>query len=77
MSDESLESAVKGVAQGIAGKLKEIAGELIEDDNLEEEGITQQIEGRMRRSDDETAGEPATTADDPDGGKAAETESGA
>ena len=48
--DESLEAAVKGIATGMAGKVKEIAGELLEDPALEEEGIAQQEEGEARRA---------------------------
>ena len=49
-NDESLEAAVKGIATGMAGKAKEIAGELLEDPALEEEGIAQQEEGEARRA---------------------------
>ena len=50
MDDSGLEAAVKGVAQGIAGKFKEMAGELMEDEDLEHEGIAQQREGKIRRA---------------------------
>ena len=54
MSDEeSLEEAVKGIATGIAGKAKEVAGELLEDPALEEEGVTQQQEGEAIREGDD------------------------
>jgi len=48
--DPGFEAAVKGVGQGIAGRLKEMVGELIEDPNLEEEGIVQQLDGKLRRA---------------------------
>jgi uncharacterized protein YjbJ (UPF0337 family) len=41
---ESLEAAVKGIAMGLAGKLKEAAGELLEDPELEQQGVEQQRE---------------------------------
>ena len=47
---ESLESAVKGIAMGLTGKLKQAAGELLEDEKLEQEGIKQQEAGEVRRS---------------------------
>ena len=50
------ERAVKGVGQGIAGRLKELAGEFFDDPDLEEAGIAQQLEGEARRAEDE---EPA------------------
>jgi len=46
---ESLEAAVKGIATGVAGKAKEVAGELLEDPALEEEGIAQQEESEALR----------------------------
>jgi uncharacterized protein YjbJ (UPF0337 family) len=49
-NDESLEDAVKGIASGIAGKMKEVAGELMEDPELEEEGIAQQEQAEELRS---------------------------
>jgi uncharacterized protein YjbJ (UPF0337 family) len=48
--EEDLESAVKGIATGIAGKAKEVAGELLDDPDLEDEGIAQQEEGEARRA---------------------------
>jgi uncharacterized protein YjbJ (UPF0337 family) len=49
--DESgLEAAVKGIGQHIAGRFKEVAGELLEDPQLEEQGIAERIEGDMRRA---------------------------
>jgi len=48
--EESLEAAVKGIAAGVAGKAKEVAGELLEDPALEEEGIAQQAEGEALRT---------------------------
>jgi uncharacterized protein YjbJ (UPF0337 family) len=51
-ADESgLEASVKGVGQGIAGKLKEMVGELIDDPDLEQEGIVQQLDGQIRRAE--------------------------
>jgi uncharacterized protein YjbJ (UPF0337 family) len=47
---ESLEAAVKGIAQGLTGKLKEAAGEMLEDESLEQEGIEQQHEAELRRA---------------------------
>ena len=47
---ETLEAAVKGIAMGLAGKLKEAAGELLEDEKLEQEGIEQQRKAELRRS---------------------------
>jgi uncharacterized protein YjbJ (UPF0337 family) len=46
----ALEEAVKGIGQGIAGRLKEVAGELLDLAALEEEGITQQRQGEARRA---------------------------
>ncbi|HYH52029.1 MAG TPA: hypothetical protein VEG38_20985 [Acidimicrobiia bacterium] len=47
---ESLEAAVKGIAMGLTGKLKEAAGELLEDEQLERDGAEQQREADSRRS---------------------------
>lgn len=47
---ESLEVAVKGVAAGIGGKLKEVAGGLLGDEDLEREGVAQQQEAESRRA---------------------------
>jgi uncharacterized protein YjbJ (UPF0337 family) len=49
-NDESLEAAVKGIATGVVGKAKEVAGELLEDPALEEEGIAQQEEAEALRA---------------------------
>lgn len=55
-----LEAAVKGIAAGIVGRAKEVAGELLEDEDLERRGIAEQEEADVRRSG---GGEPRT----PDG----------
>ena len=48
---ESLEAAVKGIAMGLTGKLKEAAGELLEDEQLEQKGVEQQREAdEIRRT---------------------------
>jgi uncharacterized protein YjbJ (UPF0337 family) len=47
---ESLEDAAKGIATGIVGKFKEVAGELLEDEALEREGLRQQQESEEMRS---------------------------
>jgi uncharacterized protein YjbJ (UPF0337 family) len=54
--EDGLERAVKGIGQGIAGRLKEFAGEFLDDADLEQAGIVQQLEGRIRRAegDDQT-----------------------
>ncbi|MCA1845446.1 MAG: CsbD family protein [Actinobacteria bacterium] len=54
--EDDLEASVKGIAQGIVGKLKEVAGELLGDEQLEEEGIVDQLGGKLRRAraDDDT-----------------------
>jgi len=49
------EGSVKGIGQGIAGRLKELAGELFDDPGLEEAGIAQQLEGKTRRTQDQSA----------------------
>lgn len=46
---ESLEAAVKGIAMGLTGKLKEAAGELLEDEQLEQKGVEQQREAEEIR----------------------------
>jgi uncharacterized protein YjbJ (UPF0337 family) len=51
------EAAVKGIGQGVAGRLKELAGELLDIAELEESGIAQQLEGKARRAQNETAPE--------------------
>ena len=48
--EETLEEAVKGIAAGIAGKAKEIAGELMDDPELEQQGIAQQEKSEELRS---------------------------
>ncbi|MDQ1491688.1 MAG: hypothetical protein QOJ23_4202 [Actinomycetota bacterium] len=55
-NEAGLERAAKGIGQGIAGRLKEVAGEFLDDPDLEEAGIVQQLEGRIRRAegDDQT-----------------------
>jgi len=63
-ADESgLEASVKGVGQGIAGKLKEMVGELIDDPDLEQEGIVQQLDGQIRRAE---ADDPSRPEEGPD-----------
>jgi uncharacterized protein YjbJ (UPF0337 family) len=52
-NEEGLERAVKGIGQGIAGRLKEFAGEFLDDPDLEQAGIVQQLEGRIRRAEGE------------------------
>jgi len=53
LNEGDFERAVKGVGQGIAGRLKELAGELTDDPELEEAGIAQQLEGKARRAEGE------------------------
>jgi len=48
--EEPLEASVKGIAQGVVGKLKEVAGELLEDEKLEQKGIAEQRESEIRRA---------------------------
>lgn len=48
--EETLEEAVKGIATGIAGKAKEVAGEMLDDPELVEAGLAQQQEGEARRA---------------------------
>jgi len=48
--EEPLEASVKGIAQGVVGKLKEVAGELLEDEELEQKGIAEQRESEIRRA---------------------------
>jgi uncharacterized protein YjbJ (UPF0337 family) len=50
-NEDDLERAVKGVGQGIAGKFKEMAGEFFDDPSLEQAGIAQQLEGKIRRAE--------------------------
>lgn len=49
-NDETLEDAVKGIAKGIVGKAKEIAGELMDDPELEAKGVAEQEESEELRS---------------------------
>lgn len=49
-ADPGLEEAVKGIATGFVGKLKQAAGELLEDEDLERQGIAQQQEADERRT---------------------------
>jgi uncharacterized protein YjbJ (UPF0337 family) len=69
VDDPGFEAAVKGIAQGIAGKFKEMAGELIEDEDLEHEGIVQQLQGKIRRAtngvDQKSAWTRAASGTDP------------
>ena len=53
--EEGLERAVKGVGQVMAGRLKELAGELLDDPELKDAGTAQRLEGEARRSGIETA----------------------
>lgn len=68
-SEAGFEDAVKGIGAGIVGRFKEMAGEILEDPDLEEEGIVQQLDGKLRRADpvpeggDEPAGPERSTAD--------------
>lgn len=48
--EEPLEAAVKGIAATVAGKVKQVAGELLEDEELERAGKAQQDEAAVRRS---------------------------
>ena len=48
--EEPLEASVKGIAQGVVGRLKEVAGELLEDEQLEREGLVEQRKSETRRS---------------------------
>lgn len=48
--EPGLEAAVKGIGQHIAGRVKEMAGELLGDDILEEEGVVQRLDGDLRRA---------------------------
>jgi uncharacterized protein YjbJ (UPF0337 family) len=49
-NEDDFERAVKGIGQGIAGRFKEMAGELLDDPDLEQAGIAQQLEGKIRRA---------------------------
>ena len=48
--EETLEEAVKGIAAGIVGKAKEVAGELLDDPDLEAAGIAEQEEADSLRA---------------------------
>ena len=48
--EEGLEAAVKGIAAGLVGKAKQVAGELLEDQELERAGKVQQEQAEVRRS---------------------------
>ena len=50
-NEGDFERAVKGVGQGIAGRFKEMAGDFIDDPDLEQAGIAQQLEGKIRRAE--------------------------
>jgi len=50
--EETLEQAVKGIAAGIVGKAKEVAGELLDDPDLEAEGVAKQEESDALRAGD-------------------------
>ncbi len=49
-AEDSLEAAVKGIAAGIAGKAKQVAGELLEDEELTRRGEAQQEQAELRRA---------------------------
>jgi uncharacterized protein YjbJ (UPF0337 family) len=63
--ESGLEASVKGIGQGIAGKFKEMLGEFIDDPNLEQEGIVQQLDGRIRRAESESEPEPEPEPEPP------------
>lgn len=46
----AFEGAVKGIGQGLAGRLKQAAGEILDLPALEQEGIEQQVEAETRRA---------------------------
>ena len=48
--EEPLEASVKGIAQGVVGKMKQVAGELLEDEQLERDGLAEQRESEIRRA---------------------------
>ena len=48
--EEPFEASVKGIAQGIVGKMKEVAGELLDDEQLEEKGLAEQRASEIRRA---------------------------
>ena len=49
--EAGLERSVKDVARGLAGRIKQVAGELLEDPALEQEGRDQQLEAEARRAE--------------------------
>lgn len=49
--EAGLERSVKDVGRGLAGRIKQVAGELLEDPALEEEGKDQQLEAEARRAE--------------------------
>lgn len=51
--EDGLERAAKGIGQGIVGRFKELTGELIDDPELEQAGIVQQLDAKIRRADDD------------------------
>ena len=60
--ESAFEASVKGIGQGIAGKFKEMLGEFIDDPGLEQDGIVQQLDGQIRRSE---ADSPSPSEADP------------
>jgi uncharacterized protein YjbJ (UPF0337 family) len=57
-AEPGFEASVKGIGQGIAGKFKEMVGELIDDPDLEQEGIVQQLDGQIRRAEADNPSSP-------------------
>lgn len=49
--EAGLERSVKDVGRGLAGRIKQVAGELLEDPALEQEGKVQQREAEARRAE--------------------------
>ena len=49
--EAGLERSVKDVGRGLAGRIKQMAGELLEDPALEQEGKDQQREAEARRAE--------------------------
>ena len=62
LKESEFEGSVKGIGQGIAGRFKEMLGEFIDDPNLEQEGIVQQLDGQIRRSEAQQPPEEEPTA---------------
>lgn len=62
LKESEFEGSVKGIGQGIAGRFKEMLGEFIDDPNLEQEGIVQQLDGQIRRSEAQQSPEEEPTA---------------